>query len=106
MYSILALVVTFLQLSVVVAAIGMNRHDLIANFMVYGSPIHLVAHIYDLNPFQAGKQTLYFLVFSFHSFKYFFLARAFLAESENNSRSAALIFEIMYLFVCGYYLYN
>ncbi|MFO0389182.1 MAG: hypothetical protein ACK502_05620 [Alphaproteobacteria bacterium] len=106
MYSILALVVTFLQLSVVVTAIGMNRHDLIADFMVYGSPIHLVMHISDLNPFLAGKQTQYFLVFSFHVFKYFFLARAFFAESENTSRSAALMFEIMYLFVCGHYMYR
>jgi hypothetical protein len=106
MYSILALVVTFLQLSVVIIAIGMNRHDLISNFLVYGSPIHLVTHIYDLNPFQAGKQTLYFLVFSFHTFKYFFLARAFFAETGNTPRTAALILEIMYLFICGHYMYR
>lgn len=106
MYSMLAFVVTLLQLAVVTVAIGMNRADLIANFIVYGSPIHLVANIYELNPFVTGKHLTYFLIFSFHSFKYFFLARAFFAEEENMPRASALVMEIMYLFMCGYYMHT
>lgn len=105
MYSILSLAVTLLQLIAAAVVIAANRLDLISSFIIYGSPIHLVTHIYEVNPFLAGKQLLYFLVFSFHSFKYFFLARAFFAEEENMARRAALVMEIMYLFMCGYYIH-
>ncbi len=104
MYSILAFAVTLLQLAVVTTAIAINRLDLIGSFIVYGSPIYLITHIYDLNPFVTGKHLSYFLIFSFHTFKYFFLARAYFTEDENVPRSTALVMEIMYLFMCGYYM--
>lgn len=104
MYSVLAFAITLLQLCVVISAVALNRQDLIANFIVYGSPIYLVTHVYELNPFVDGKQFLYFVVFSFHTFKYFFLSRAFFAEDKNIQREAALVMDILYLFACGYYM--
>ncbi len=103
MNSVAALILTFVQLVMVLSAVSYNNLSLLGTTVIYGSPLYLVTHVPEANPFMYGKEFANFMVLSFHTFKYFFLIRAYSIETGSTIRLSALLLEFAYLGICLYY---
>lgn len=104
MNTISALTLIFVQLAIVLAAIIYDRTQLIDAVIIYGSPMYFVTHMGELPLNYYAENMGRLMFFSFHTFKYFFLIRAFTRDSPSMQRIAALVMELAYMLISYYYI--
>lgn len=104
MYSMIAFAITLIELSVAAISYVMQAKIVFYNLVVYGSPFYLAMNMLGSGSALIDQNPLYMLFIGFHVIKYFIFFRAQIVDDTNKLRSAAIVFEAIYLTLSAYYL--
>lgn len=104
MNTVSALTLIFIQLAIVLAAMFFGRMDFINIMAVYGSPVYLITHFGDIAPTFYSRHFGHIILFTFQTFKYFFLIRSFTIDNPTPQRNLCVVMEAMYLGISYYYV--
>ena len=105
MSSIIILVMTLIEVIAALAGYVLHSNIVFQNVVIYGSPFYLAMNLLA-NSTLILKNPLYIGFILFHLIKYYFFFRAQIVDDDNKPRILAIVLEIAYLAVSGYYLYS
>jgi hypothetical protein len=104
MYSVLAFLLTTIEMSAVIGGYALQSQLVFYNMLVYGSPFYLIQNAFTSGSLIHEKNPIYWGFMLFHVIKYFVIFRAQFIEDSNILRTFALIFEALYIGLSSYYL--
>jgi len=104
MSTVIVFLMTLGQLIAVVVGYTVPIPTLFDALVNYGSPLYFIFNLISSNSVIAEEHIWFPLLAAFHVFKYMFLCRSQFIEERHSLHYMAVIFEIMYLVVCAYYL--
>jgi hypothetical protein len=105
MNSVIAFLMTFLQLAVAAGAFFLQAPIVFMNVVVYGSPFYLAMNLFKSGSALTDASPLFIGFILYHVIKYFFFFRAQMVDDSNGLRTMAIIFESIYLCLSAYYIY-
>ena len=104
MYSGVAFILVFLQALVAGITYATGATELFYDVVVYGSPFYLAMNMLTQFSVFFDVSPIYLFMFCFHILKYALIFRSQLTEDRNLWRTLAILGEIGYLSLAGYYL--
>jgi hypothetical protein len=104
-YALVALLFTLIEVGLAVYGYYYDSSKTLYHLFVYGSPVHLVIHLFnDASVLQENNAGIIALAL-FHFIKYLFFYKAQAAEERHWTFYPALLLEIAYLAYSGYIIY-
>ncbi|MGE0755338.1 MAG: hypothetical protein AB7L92_09315 [Alphaproteobacteria bacterium] len=104
MNTLSATTLIFIQMVITLSALLLERPEFVNLMLLEGSPLNLILHFSEITPIYYATHTGRMLLFAVHTFKYFFLIRAFTSEPRSIQRTLAVVMEIAYLGLSYYYI--
>jgi hypothetical protein len=106
MYSLIALLLTLLELGVAAGAFLLHFALIFSYVVVYGSPINLIMNLSNASSAWVDRNPIYLAFAVFHSIKYFCYFKARFLEGSNDKCTLAATLEAIYLVLSAYYTYS
>ena len=105
MFSAFAFLLTSLEMGIVILGYAIHSQPIFSNMVVYGSPFYMAMNLFGSNSLLADYNPLYIGFALFHIIKYVTIFRAQMVDDSNMLRHMAVLFEVIYLALSGYYLF-
>lgn len=105
MNSVLAFLMSALQLVVAGAAFFLQAPVVFMAVVVHGSPFYLAMNLFKSGSALTDASPLFIGFVAYHLVKYFFFFRAQMLDDSNALRTLAILCESAYLCLSAYYIY-
>jgi len=104
MFSLLAFLLTFMQVLIINGSYLLEMKTTFYLWVVYGSPFYLVMHMLNSESAASDSNPIYLLFALYHVVKYLIMFKAQRNAERPGLFYTAVIFEIFYLCLSGYYM--